>query len=61
MVAIFGASGGADAAVLVLAAFLVFVLSFTVLNTYSRQVIARFSGRVNIYLGDDSPAWASRM
>lgn len=61
MIIILGAEGDISGSNLVIAAFVMFFVAFTLLNAYAHQVIVRFGNRVNIYLGDDSPAWAARM
>jgi len=39
---------------------LVFGLTLTISNAYSRLVIVRFGNKLNVDLWNDSPAWASR-
>jgi hypothetical protein len=60
MILVLASSGGALGRGLP-AAVLVALLTSIIFNVYSRLVMRRFTGRVNIYVGDDSPAWATRL
>jgi hypothetical protein len=51
---------GADFGRKFLASAIVFLVTLTIFNAYSRMVILRFRGLVNINLWEDSPAWAAR-
>lgn len=44
----------------VIASLLVFVITLSIFNAYSRMVIDRFRQGLNIYMWEESPAWASR-
>lgn len=59
--AVVGRLGGAPAGTLIAASMVTLLLTFGLMNAYSRRVIERFSGRINVFMGDDSPAWAARL
>ncbi len=51
---------GSDLNRALVAAIIIFFLTLTIFNIYSRLVIERFSGGVRVHRWRESPAWASR-